>query len=117
MKKTKMLKKNYEFKNVLTKGKYYSGKNIEAFVLNNKSNYNFLGLAISVKVGKATKRNFIKRLIRENYKNVENSINTGYSIVFLWKKKADIQNANYNNIKEDIQKIFKLANIFLDEEV
>ena len=29
MKKTKMLKKNYEFKNVLTKGKYYSGKRIE----------------------------------------------------------------------------------------
>ena len=33
MKKTKMLKKNYEFKNVLTKGKYYSGKRIEAFII------------------------------------------------------------------------------------
>ena len=29
MKKTKMLKKNYEFKNVLTKGTYYSGKYID----------------------------------------------------------------------------------------
>ena len=116
MKKTKMLKKNYEFKNVLTKGKYYSGKNIEAFILNNKSNYNYLGLAISVKVGKSTRRNYIKRLIRENYKNLENSINTGYSIVFLWKKKADIINANYYNIQEDVKKIFKSANIFLDED-
>ena len=26
------LKKNYEFKNVLSKGKYYSGKNIEVFI-------------------------------------------------------------------------------------
>ena len=32
MKKTKMLKKNYEFKNVLSKGKYYSGQCIEAFI-------------------------------------------------------------------------------------
>ena len=32
MKKTKMLKKNYEFKNVLSKGKYYSGDCIEAFI-------------------------------------------------------------------------------------
>ena len=29
MKKTKMLKKNYEFKHVLSKGKYFSGKNID----------------------------------------------------------------------------------------
>ena len=35
MKKTRMLKKNYEFKNVLTKGKYYGGKQIEIFVLKN----------------------------------------------------------------------------------
>ncbi|MBR0351540.1 MAG: ribonuclease P protein component [Clostridia bacterium] len=116
MKKTKMLKKNYEFKNVLTKGKYYTGRNVEAFIINNKFNYNFLGLAISVKVGKATKRNMIKRLIRENYKNIESSIKNGYSIVFLWKKKADIKNANYYNIQEDMQKIFKSAKIFLDEE-
>ena len=42
MKKTKMLKKNYEFRKVLSKGKYYSGKNIEAYVLeNNKKDCNF----------------------------------------------------------------------------
>ena len=35
MKNTIMLKKNYEFKNVLTKGKYFSGKYIEAFLLKN----------------------------------------------------------------------------------
>ena len=40
MKKTKMLKKNYEFKKVLSKGKYYTGKNIEAFIQDNKKNYN-----------------------------------------------------------------------------
>ncbi len=49
MKKTKMLKKNYEFKNVLTKGKYYSGRYIEAFIRDNNKNYNLLGLAISTK--------------------------------------------------------------------
>ena len=47
MKKTKMLKKNYEFKNVLTKGKYYSGKYIDAYIKKNKGNGNFLGIAIS----------------------------------------------------------------------
>lgn len=114
MKKTKMLKKNYEFKKVLSKGKYYSGKNIEAYVLENKKNYNLLGLAISVKTAKAVKRNMIKRLIRENYKILENDIINGVSIVFLWKKGRDIKNARYENIKNDINYIFDKANLKID---
>ena len=111
MKKTKMLKKNYEFKNVLSKGKYYSGKNIEAFIKDNNKSFNFLGLAISVKTGKAVKRNKIKRLIRENYKILEPQIMNGKSIVFLWKKKVDTEKAIFENIKEDMNNIFKKANI------
>lgn len=111
MKKTKMLKKNYEFKNVLSKGKYYSGKNIEAFIKDNNKNYNFLGLAISVKIGKAVRRNKIKRLIRENYKFLELEIETGKSIVFLWKKNIDVKNATFENIKADMNYIFDKAKI------
>ncbi len=111
MKKTKMLKKNYEFRNVLTKGKYYSGKNIEAFIKDNNKNCNFLGLAISVKTAKAVRRNKIKRLIRENYKILEPQIKNGKSIVFLWKKKADVKNATFDNIKSDMNSIFEKANM------
>ena len=107
-----MLKKNYEFKRVLSKGKYFSGKNIEAFILDNNRKMNFLGLAISVKVGKSVRRNNIKRLIRENYYRLEEVIKTGKSIVFLWNKKADVSNANFYSIKEDMENIFKKANMF-----
>lgn len=116
MKQTKMLKKNYEFRNVLTKGKYYTGNYIEAFIKQNNQKLNLLGLAISVKTAKATRRNQIKRLLRENYKNIETQIRTGYSIVFLWKKKADISNANYENIKKDMNQIFNKAKLFKEEE-
>ena len=110
MKKTKMLKKNYEFKKVLSKGKYYSGQNIDAFIKDNKKNYNFLGLAISVKTAKAVKRNKIKRLIRENYKEQEMQIKTGKSIVFLWKKQVDVKNATYKKIKKYERKDKKMQN-------
>ena len=78
MKKTKMLKKNYEFRNILSRGKYYSGKYIEVFLKKNNKNINYLGIAIGVKIAKATKRNKIKRLIRENYKNLEEKVNSKY---------------------------------------
>ena len=113
MKKTKMMKKNYEFKQVFQKGKYISGKYIEAVIKENTKNkeINFLGLAISVKIAKAVKRNYIKRLIREVYRFNENNLNTGYSMVFLWKKNQKIENANFENIKKDIEKIFIKSNI------
>ena len=117
MKKTEMLKKNYEFRAVLSNGKFYSGKCIIAFIKKNDyKNKNFLGIAIGTKIGKATKRNYIKRLIREGYKNIESNISTGNSIVFLWKKKIDIKNANYRNIKRDIDKIFDKAGILIEEK-
>ncbi len=117
MKKTEMLKKNYEFNRIFLKGNYYSGKYLEAFIKKEKSeNLNFLGIAISRKICKAVKRNHIKRLIRENYYFFEDKIKTGYSIIFLWKKKIDIKFAQFDNIKEDMKKILKNAKI-LEENV
>lgn len=45
-----MLKKNYEFKQVLTKGKYYFGTYLTVYIIKNKKNKNFLGLAVSRKL-------------------------------------------------------------------
>ncbi len=112
MKKTKMLKKNYEFGMVLKKGTYFSGKTIEAFIKRNSKDINFLGIAISSKICKAVKRNYIKRLIRENYRLIEDNIGEGYCIIFLWKKKADVKNATFDNIKKDMIDIFDRAKMF-----
>ena len=106
MKKTKMLKKNYEFRKVLSKGKYYTGEFIEAFILKNEQELNFLGIAVNTKIGTAVERNRIKRLFRESYTSLEENLKDGQSVVFLWKKKQPIQNATYKNINEDMKSIF-----------
>ena len=111
MKKTVTLKKNYEFKRILTRGKYYSGNYLEVFVRRNNDNHNHIGIAIGVKIGKAVKRNRIKRLILENYRLLEDELNVGYDIVFLWKKKKNIQEATFINIKKDIIGILKRIGI------
>ena len=111
MKKTKMLKKNYEFSYVFSKGTYYSGKEIEAFILNNRQKCNYLGLAISSKSGHAYQRNRIKRLLRENYQKYECKIKSYVSIVFLLKKKAEIDKVNFEIVNQDMQEILKKANL------
>ncbi len=105
MKKTTMLKKNYEFKYVLDRGKRYSGKYIDIYIKRNNLNENKLGIAVSSKIANSVNRNKIKRLIRENYRLIENEINIGNSFVILWKKNRNIKEANFFNIKQDMLKI------------
>lgn len=109
MKKILTLKKNYEFKYTLNKGKVYYGNQIIVYIIRNKSNTNILGIAINTKLGKAVIRNKVKRLIRENYRIINNDLRQGYNVVFLWNKKTNIKQADYFEIKKDMQNIFKKA--------
>ena len=111
MKKIITLKKNYEFKNVLNKGKFYKGKYVIIYISKNKENINKIGIAISKKLGKANKRNRLKRLIRESYRLNKNNLKTGYNIVFIWNKSANILGNTYKNVNEDILKLFYKAGI------
>lgn len=110
MRKINTFKKNYEFKNVLNKGKFYCGKYIIMYVSKNKKNKNTIGIAISKKIGKAVKRNRLKRLIRESYRLQENELLQGYDIVFLWNKNK-IEECKCYNVKEDMRKLFEKAGI------
>ena len=111
MKNILTLKKNYEFRYVLNKGKAYYGNQIIVYINKNKKGTNILGIAINTKLGKAVKRNNVKRLIRENYRIINKEIEQGYNIVFLWNKNKNIEQANYFEIKNDMKNIFKRAKL------
>lgn len=111
MKKNYTLNKNYEFKKVLSKGKRFFGQYLQVVIIKNKEQQNYIGIAISSKIGKAAKRNKIKRLIKESYRSIKKDLKTGNNIVFLWKKQADIEQATYYNIKKDMINIFNKAGL------
>ena len=117
MKKTIMIKKNYEFKNLFSKGKFLYGENIHMYIKENMSKNNRLGIAVSKKQGNAVNRNRIKRLIRENYKIYEDKIKVGTSILVIINKKKNIKDINYYEIKDDFIKIFNKSNLFIEKNI
>ena len=111
MRKIDTLKKNYEFKMVLTKGRFYKGEFITMYLYKNKQGKNRLGIAISKKIAKATKRNRLKRLIRESFRLHKEELNKGYSIVFIWNKNKQVQKYHCRQIEEDMLHLFQRAKI------
>lgn len=114
MKKTTMLKKNYEFKNILTNGKKIKGKYINIYIKKNNLQQNKLGIAVSSKSTNSVQRNKIKRLIRENYKIAEEKIKTGYNFVIIWNKNKNVKEATFYSIKNDINKFIEKTNLLID---
>ena len=114
MKKIKTLKMNYEFKNVFDKGRYYVNNQVIIYALKNNLDYNRIGIAVSTKLGHAVKRNRIKRLIRSAYQSFDLK-NESLDIVFTWNKKASIEEASYEIIREELYKTFKKIQILNEE--
>lgn len=113
MKNTIMIKKNYEFKNLFSKGKFYYGECIHMYIKKTDSLYNKFGIAISGKQGKAVKRNRVKRLIRENYKNFESKIEKGTKILVVVNKQKDLGKITFKNVEDDFSSTLKKANVLV----
>ena len=97
------LKKNYEFKVVLVKGKSYYGKVLKVNIKSNGRDRNRIGIAIQKKIGKAVVRNKIKRWIREAYRKIEPQLEQGYDIIFLCKNKESVERMDFTTIENDLE--------------
>jgi len=114
MNNTIPLKKNYEFLRVFKKGKFQAGKFMTLYILENNFRKNRLGITASKKVGKSVKRNRIKRLIRENYRIIENNVEIGYDIVFV-ARESEIM-PEFNDIRKEMKYLMKRLNLLFQEK-
>lgn len=114
MKYTVTLKKNYEFKNLLQKGKWFSGKYVVLYILPQKDvEHNKIGFIVSRKSGNSVFRNRTRRILRQAYSDIEESIKKGHKILIMWKKKNTEKNLKSNDIYEDLSNILKESDMLI----
>lgn len=101
------IKKNFEFRRVLTRGKSVNSKNIALYFFPNKLGQVRFGFAIGKKAGKAVSRNRIKRILREAVRITQVNIDTGMDLVFVWKNKISADKVVFFEIKKEIEDLYK----------
>lgn len=113
--KAERLTKNSEFRRVFRKGKSFSNSCLKVYI----HPTNFLedkpvrlGLVLTRKLGKAVKRNKLKRRLREFFRLHKHLLKPGLEIIFLPRDRAI--DRNYDELEKSIISIFLRAKIFRD---
>lgn len=112
MKKYK-IKKGFEFRRVLRKGRWTTKEHITLYVIENKFKFNRFGVCVAKKNGNSVRRNKLKRWAREAFKNALKEINikNSYDIVLMYKKETTVNKTSYlkvfTQVKESLNDVIK----------
>jgi len=109
---TSTIKENSEFTRIYKNGRYFSGKYLILYVLSGKPGCIEIGLTASRKVGKSVRRNRLKRLIKENYRQFEQYLHTGSKFVYVIRARQDGHMPDYYDIRREMKSLFIRAGVF-----
>ncbi len=104
MRNTSSLKLNRDFRRLYSRGKSAAGAYVAVYAMKTRRSDKRLGLTVGKAFGKAVRRNRVKRLMRESYRAMEDSISDGYDFVIVARARAD--GADFAGIKRDMEYVF-----------
>ena len=100
MKHTVSLKQNHEFRRLYSKGKSAVTPCLALYCRKNRLGYSRLGITTGVKLGKAVRRNQVRRRIREAYRLHEDEFLPGYDLVVVARVRA--VGARYRDLERSL---------------
>jgi len=104
------VRKNSEFKTIYQDSRSLAAKNVVLFVRQREDSQLKIGFSVSKKIGKAYKRNHVKRRMRHIAQENLANIKMGYELVFL--ARTPIKEASYQQIRKDMVYLLKKSGIW-----
>ena len=103
MRYTVSMKENHLFRRLYSKGASASTHTLVVYARPNRSHRSRLGLTVGTKVGKAVKRNKVRRRIREAYRVHEDQMTPGWDLVVVARVKAAF--VPYSQLERDLLRL------------
>ncbi|MCF0121382.1 MAG: ribonuclease P protein component [Oscillospiraceae bacterium] len=97
------LKENRDFRRLYSKGKSAAGSLLVIYCRKNGSVFNRIGYTVGTKLGKAVKRNRVRRRLRAIYRLNEASFARGYDIVVVARVKS--RYASYQELEAEFRSL------------
>lgn len=113
MEKTESLRMNYMFRRIYARGRVVPGRYMVLYAMENGKDINRLGITTSRKVGKSVKRNRIRRIIRESYRQLEDKLKSGYDLVFVVRSLNVLP--NFWDVQKEMVYLFGKCGIIVKE--
>ena len=114
LKKVNRLKKRYQFNYTYKVGSHFFGKFMMIYVTSSKTKNLKVGFAVTKKIGHATKRNLIKRRLREIVYHEIPKLKQHNNLIVV--ARDSIENASFAELKVEFQKLILKADLLKDEK-
>jgi len=114
MKKAYRLRKKEDFNRVYQKGKSLANRQLVLFFLPNGLAHFRLGISVNKKLGRAVKRNRLKRLVREAVRTLKEEIQPGYDLVFIVRLGA--READFQQMLSSVTHLLKKGGLIKEKE-
>ena len=118
MKHTVSLKENHLFRRLYSKGKSAAAPTVAVYVRPNRLAKSRLGVTVGTKVGKAVRRNRVRRRIREIYRVHENRMCSGHEDQVLGGRDVVVvarvrsAHAPYAEIERDLLRLLDKLGVY-----
>lgn len=110
MLKKDILRRKEDFSSIYRKGKSVGERYIVLFYKKNNLGYKRIAFLASKKVGNSVKRNRARRLMRENYRLLCDSIQDGYDLIFIARN--TINGKKSYDVEKSLKGAIRKANLY-----
>ena len=101
------LRKNDDFQRVRRQGQSWANKLLVLSATPNGLDHSRFGFSVSRRLGKATIRNRIKRLMREAVRRQKNHVSPGWDVV--WTARQPMREADFSAVEQAVEQLFRCA--------